>query len=124
MGKDELEILIQRALEQLEISGRIPEGEFQVTVLWALLWLLDQADCYLNNELWEMKAPKGATLDVVDRNLRRAAKKSRNVIFDSRRVKNIPDAAIERELKARLATITKVDKIKFITRHAKVIDIV
>lgn len=82
-----------------------------------------RADCYLNNVLWEMKAPRGATLDVVDRNLRRAAKKSRNVIFDSRRIKNIPDTAIERELTTRLNTIAKLDKIIFITRHAKIIDI-
>lgn len=70
-----------------------------------------------------MKAPRGATLDVVDRNLRRAAKKSQNVIFDSRRIKNIPDTAIERELTMRLNTIAKIDKIIFITRHAKIIDI-
>ena len=82
-----------------------------------------RADCYLNNVLWEMKAPRGATLDVVDRNLRRAAKNSRNVVFDSRRIKNIPDTAIERELIARLKTIAKLDKIILITRHAKIIDI-
>ena len=70
-----------------------------------------------------MKTPRGAMLDVVDRNLRRAAKKSRNVIFDSRRIKSIPDTAIERELTTRLKTIAKIDKIIFITRHAKIIDI-
>ncbi len=82
-----------------------------------------KADCYLNNILWEMKAPRGATLGVVDRNLRRAAKKSRNVVFDSRRIKNIPDTAIERELTARLKTIARIDKIMFITRRAEIIDI-
>lgn len=83
-----------------------------------------QADCYLDNVLWEMKAPRGTTLSVVERNLRRAAKKSRNVIFDSRRVKKIPDNAIQRELSIQLKSINKIDKIKFINRHAEVIDIV
>lgn len=70
-----------------------------------------------------MKAPRGTTLSVVDRNLRRAAKKCRNVVFDSHRIKNVPDAAIERELISRLSTISKIDRIKFINRHAKIIDI-
>ncbi len=83
-----------------------------------------RADCYLDNVLWEMKAPKGATLDVVERNLRRAAKKSRNVIFDSRRIKKIPDIAIKRELSVQLNSIKKIDSIKFINRHAKIFDII
>lgn len=82
-----------------------------------------RADCYLDNVLWEMKAPRGATIDVVERNLRRAAKKSRNVIFDSRRIKQIPDTAIERELAHKLNVIAKIDKIKFINRHSNIIDI-
>lgn len=82
-----------------------------------------RADCYLDNVLWEMKAPRGATLDVVERNLRRAAKKSRNVIFDSRRIKKTPDTAIERELAVQLKSIKRIDSIKFINRHAKIIDI-
>ena len=82
-----------------------------------------RADCYLDNVLWEMKAPRGGTLDVVERNLRRAAKKSKNVIFDSRRIRKIPDTAIERELASQLKTIKKIDSIKFINRHAKAIDI-
>lgn len=82
-----------------------------------------RADCYLDNVLWEMKAPRGATLDVVERNLRRAAKKSRNVVFDSRRIKKIPDTAIERELSVQLKYIKNIDSVKFINRHAKIIDI-
>lgn len=82
-----------------------------------------RADCYLDNVLWEMKSPRGATLDTVERNLRRAAKKSRNVIFDSRRMKKIPDNAIERELSVQLKSIRKIDQIKLINRHARAIDI-
>jgi hypothetical protein len=82
-----------------------------------------KADCYLDNMLWEMKAPRGATLDIIERNLRRAVKKANNVIFDSRRVKKIPDIAIMRELSAQLKRIKKLDKIKFINRQAKVLDI-
>ena len=82
-----------------------------------------RADCHLDSVLWEMKAPRGATLDLVERNLRRAAKKSKNVIFDSRRIKKIPDNAIERELLVQLKSIKKINQIKFINRHAKIIDI-
>ena len=68
-----------------------------------------------------MKAPRAATLGVVERNLRRAAKKSRNVVFDSRRIKKIPDAAIERELSVQLKSVKKIDAVKFINRHAKLL---
>jgi hypothetical protein len=54
------------------------------------------ADCYIDGVLWEMKAPDGATMSVVERNLRRGLKQSSRIVFDSRRIKRIPDNAIAR----------------------------
>ena len=81
------------------------------------------ADVYINGEKWEMKAPNGSSLKLVEKNLRRALKQAGNIIFDSRRVKQIPDAAIQRELTKWSFAIKGVSKVKFVNRYGEVIDI-
>lgn len=46
-----------------------------------------------------MKAPKSPNIGAVQRSLRRGLGQSRNIIFGSRRMRGVPDAAIERELR-------------------------
>ncbi len=83
-----------------------------------------RADCYINGELWEMKAPKGAKLMAIERNLKRATKqKARNIIFDSRRMKKVPDVAIYRELVSQFEKSSVIDRIIFINRKSEIIDI-
>lgn len=82
------------------------------------------ADCLINGVTWEMKAPKASSLKAVERNLKRGKWQSCRIIFDSRRMKYVPDKAIERELRRRFAEIKEIEKIKFINRHGQVIDIV
>lgn len=57
------------------------------------------ADVAVNGLVWEMKAPKADNARAIDRNLRRALHQSPNIIFDSHRMKKLPDAVIERELR-------------------------
>ena len=46
-----------------------------------------------------MKSPKSDKMAMVQKNMRRALHQSPNVIFDSRRMKRLLDAAIEREVR-------------------------
>lgn len=46
-----------------------------------------------------MKSPTSDALRRVQKTLREALRQSNYVIFDSRRMKGLPDAAIERELR-------------------------
>ena len=81
------------------------------------------ADCLIDGITWEMKAPKASNLKTVERNLKRGKWQSSRIVFDSRRMKYVPDRAIERELGKCLAEIKEIENIKFITRHGQVIDI-
>lgn len=81
------------------------------------------ADALIAGELWEMKAPTSGKLSAVEKNLRKALKQSSRVIIDSRRMKGLPDAAIERELRVRAKELRSLRRLKFVNRHGAVIDI-
>lgn len=81
------------------------------------------ADAFIDGAKWEMKAPNGSNLSLVEKNLRRAVKQSENIVFDSHRVKRIPDKAIMRELEKWAFEIKGVNRVMFINRHGKIIDI-
>ena len=81
------------------------------------------ADCLIDGITWEMKAPKASSIKAAERNLKRGKWQSCRIVFDSRRMKYVPDKAIERELRKRFAEIKEIEKIKFINRRSQVIDI-
>jgi hypothetical protein len=81
------------------------------------------ADAYIGKIKWELKAPTGSTPKVIERNLKKARWQSENVIFDSRRMKKLPDAAIQRELSKWLHELKGLKRIMFVNRHGIVIDI-
>lgn len=81
------------------------------------------ADLLIADELWEMKAPKSDKPSAVDKNLRKALHQASRVIFDSRRMKGLPDAVIERELRKSAASLRSVKRLLFVNRHGSVIDI-
>ena len=81
------------------------------------------ADAYINGVLWEFKAPNGSRLDTVERNLRRAKKQSGYIVFDSVRIKKVPDMAIRREILAKAPLISGIQKIIFINRKRECVDI-
>ena len=70
-----------------------------------------------------MKAPTSGKISSIEKNLKKALKQSNKVIFDSRRMKRIPDDAIERELGVQLHRTKTLKQIKFINRHGKIIDV-
>ena len=81
------------------------------------------ADVLIDGVMWEMKAPKSSRLYKVQENLRRALHQSRYVVFDSRRMKRIPDAAIERELRKWGKEMKELRGLLFVNRHGQVITI-
>lgn len=81
------------------------------------------ADVYINGIAWEMKAPKSAYIQRVEGNLREALRQSSYVIFDSRRMKRIPDKAIERELRKCSKELRKLKRLIFVNKHGQVFDI-
>ena len=81
-------------------------------------------DIVIDGIEWEMKAPKGSNTKTIEKNLRRATEQSCNVVFDSGRMKSLPDRMIERELRVcSEGRIKKLARLLFINRHREVIDI-
>lgn len=81
------------------------------------------ADCLIDGVVWEMKAPRASNIKSVERNLKRGRWQSCRIVFDSRRMKRVPDEAIEREIEKCLSRIDRIERVKFINRHAQVVDI-
>lgn len=85
---------------------------------------ISMADCYINNTIFEIKAPEGKTTDCIERNLRKAVDhQSANIVFDSFRIKNMQDRSIQSFLLDRLKRRHGIQRILFVTRKRKVIDI-
>ena len=81
------------------------------------------ADAYVDGKLWEFKAPNGSRLATVEKNLRRAKDQSDKIVFDSVRIKRIPDIAIKREILSKAPLITGVSEIIFVDRKRECVDI-
>lgn len=80
-------------------------------------------DVLIDGEKWEMKSPRASSLKAVERNLKLGSWQSSKIVFTARRMKGIPDKAVQRELSKKLAELPKVTAVKFITRHGQIIDI-
>ena len=81
------------------------------------------ADVYIDGKLWEMKAPTASNLKAIERNIRRGLDQSHNIVFDSRRMKGLPDTAIEREARVCCdGRIKGLDHLIYINRKSHVID--
>jgi hypothetical protein len=81
------------------------------------------ADVLIDGMIWEMKAPRSGKKSSIEDNLKKAARQSDKVVFDSRRMKHLPDAMIEQELSSQLHRSKKINQIIFVNRHGRVIDI-
>jgi hypothetical protein len=81
------------------------------------------ADAFIDGVKFEMKAPTSSKLSAVQDNLKKASKQSPNIVFDSRRMKKVPDKAIERELSIQLHKSKAIKRILFVNRHGIVVDV-
>ena len=80
-------------------------------------------DLLIDGQLWEMKAPKASNARAIDRNLRRALRQSGRIIIDSRRMKDLPDATVERELRKHARDMRSIERLVFVNHRGEVIDI-
>ena len=81
------------------------------------------ADVLIDGMLWEMKAPRSNKASAVDKNVRKALHQAKCVVFDSRRMKNVPDSTVERELRKGAEILHSMKHLIFVNRKAQVIDI-
>lgn len=82
------------------------------------------ADCYINNTIFEIKAPEGKTIDCIERNLRKALDhQSPNIVIDSFRVRKLHDRSIQNFLLERLRYRHGIQRILFVNRKREVVDI-
>lgn len=85
---------------------------------------ISMADCYINNTIFEIKAPEGRSVDCIERNLRKALHhQSSNIVIDSFRIKNLRDHSIQSFLLERLRYRHGIQRIIFVNRKREVIDI-
>ena len=71
---------------------------------------------------WEMKSPTGKSKYNIQDQLRRASKKSKNIIIDTRRTK-LNDEQIEKDIVIVLKKRPSINKIILINKFEKVIEI-
>lgn len=79
------------------------------------------ADILIDGVYWEIKAPKSSRLDMIQKNIRRALHQSNCVIFDSRRMKNLPNQIIEREVRIRSNEMRSLKHLIYINRYGEVV---
>lgn len=75
------------------------------------------ADILMDGDTWEMKSPRSDSLKAIEGNVKRARNQSPCVVLDSRRMRKVPDAAIERELRRCAKTIKGIRRLLFVGRH-------
>lgn len=79
------------------------------------------ADFIMDGIEWEMKSPKGEGKWLIKNILKRAAKQSRYVVIDLRRVK-IHQTKCLHELEKHFRLSKSITHMKVITKHGKVLD--
>ena len=80
-------------------------------------------DILMDGEKWELKAPRTDKLSAIERNLKRAAKQSGNIVIDSRRLHKIHDSTVQNFLLQKLKQQKTIKKLLFVNRKHQVIDI-
>lgn len=79
------------------------------------------ADIKYLNKVWEIKSPHTDNLKAIERNLRRGKNQSKNIILETRRIKNVPEPAISREIKSSFKRVNAINNLIIITKSAKII---
>lgn len=81
------------------------------------------ADFVAAGILWEVKSPISDNLRVVQKRLREALHQSRDVIFDSRRMKRLHNKAIQTEVEKWSKNLPYLRRLLYINRAGKVVKI-
>ena len=77
-------------------------------------------DILMDGKLWEIKSPKSSYLKVVQKRLREALHQTENVVFDSRRMKKVPDNAIRREVEKWSYELRSLQSLIYVSKTGNV----
>ena len=72
---------------------------------------------------YEIKSPLTSKPDKLERVIKRALKQSRNIIYDSSRIKNLRDDDLRRFLSHKAKQQPQIGKLILITKRGQIIDI-
>lgn len=78
-------------------------------------------DVKIDGVLWEIKSPLGSGKKTVEKQLQRASKQSKNIIFDGRRTK-LSDDYMEKEIAKKFDLVRSLRRIVFIGKDNRIID--
>ncbi len=78
-------------------------------------------DVMIDGVLWEMKSPTGNGKKTVEKQLQRAGKQSKNIIFDGRRT-DLDDASITRELQKKFSLVRSIKRIILVKKDSTLVD--
>lgn len=78
------------------------------------------ADVFLDGIAYEMKSPTSSRLSAIERNIKKAMSQSMNIIFDSKRMKNVKDSQVLYELKKQLSNNRKIESLLFVDKKRRV----
>lgn len=81
------------------------------------------ADILLDGVEYEMKSPFTNKTDKLERNIKRGLKQSKNIIFDSSRIKDMRDDNLRRFLVRKAREQKQIGELIFITKRGQIIDI-
>ena len=81
------------------------------------------ADILLNGVCFEIKSPITNKPDKLERNIKHGLKQSKNIIFDSFRIKNMRDDVLQRFLIKKVREQKQIGKMILVTKRGKIIDI-
>ena len=79
-------------------------------------------DIKMRGILWEIKSPTGNGKKTVEKQLQRAGRQSKNIVFDGRRSK-LSDEYIEKELRRQYRLSQSIKRLVFIDKMNRCIDI-
>lgn len=84
---------------------------------------IKQADILLNGTEYEIKSPITNKPDKLERVIKRALKQSKNIVYDSSRIKDLEDYKLLRFLTSKARQQRQIGKLILITKTGKIIDI-
>ncbi len=84
---------------------------------------ISTADILLDGVEYEIKSPLTNKPDKLERNIKRGLKQSKNIIFDSSRIKNMRDDNLRRFLTKKAKEQKQIGELVLITKRGQIIDI-
>lgn len=84
---------------------------------------INTADILLDGIEYEMKSPFANKPDKLERNIKRGLRQSKNIIFDSSRIKNMRDDNLRRFLVKKAKEQKQIGELILITKRGQIIDI-